>query len=345
MTKVFNTLVIGGGFFGCMVASRCKGEVIIIEESEDILQFASVNNQARVHNGYHYPRSDKTAFSSHHNYARFVKDFSKAVMGYGEMLYPIAHGSKISANSFFQKYRDLGCPIKVADSKFKEKFSSELITEVFSVEEKVFNGNILRELVREKISGKNLLTNSKVVSISKNGDLISVKLENGDIFLSERVILCAYDDTNEILKNSSLPEIDLIVRTAVMPLIRVPKEFQDLSITIMDGPFFSIMPFPMQKCHSIHHVTLTPDPNSKFEDFYNDIIKFIPDLKNMKHIGSIVQKKTIFPENKNDDGRPIMYRKNHGIENFDVIVGGKIDNIYDIFDIIDGKIDENLNVV
>ena len=345
MTKVFDTLVIGGGFFGCMIASRCKGEVVIIEESEDILQFASVNNQARVHNGYHYPRSDKTAFSSHNNYKRFIKDFSKAVMGYGEMLYPIAYGSKVDAQSFFEKYTSLGCPIKIADDKFKEKFNSDLIQEVFSVEEKVFNGNILRELVREKISGKNLMTNSKVVSVSKNEDLISVKLESGEKLLSRKVLLCAYDDTNEILKNSFLPEIDLIVRTNTMPLIRVPKEFQSLSITIMDGPFFSIMPFPMQKCHSIHHVALTPDPDSKFEDFRKDIVKFIPGLKNMKHIGSIVQKKTIFPQNSADDGRPIMYKKNHGIENFDVIVGGKIDNIYDIFDIIDGNIDENLNVI
>jgi hypothetical protein len=340
----YDVIVIGGGFFGCMIASRYEGNVLILEESEDILQFASVNNQARVHNGYHYPRSEKTAFSSHKNYEKFSKDFSTAVLSYGEMLYPIAKESLVSPDTFFKKYKEIGCPIELKKD-WKTIFNPHLIEEVFSVEEKVFDGNILRETVRKKIKNKNLKTNSRVSSVRKNDNSLTVTLENGEFFSAERVMLCVYEETNQILRNSSLPEIDLIVKHSMMPLIRVPEEFQKLSMTIMDGPFFSIMPFPMQKCHSIHHVKLTPNPESKFENFYEDVVRFVPGLSKMKQIGSIVQKKTVFPQNSEDDGRPIMYKKDYGFENFDVIVGGKIDNIYDIFDIIDGKVNNELNII
>jgi hypothetical protein len=33
-----------------------------------------------------------------------------------------------------------------------------------------------------------------------------------------------------------------------------------------------------------------------------------------------------------DDSRPILFRRHHGLRNYHVIMGGKIDNIYDAVD-------------
>jgi len=40
---------------------------------------ASYNNQARIHNVYHYPRSVLTALRSRQSFPRFIKDFSQCV--------------------------------------------------------------------------------------------------------------------------------------------------------------------------------------------------------------------------------------------------------------------------
>lgn len=46
-----------------------------MEIDDKPLQRASFINQARVHNGYHYPRSVSTASKSAHYYERFVRTF------------------------------------------------------------------------------------------------------------------------------------------------------------------------------------------------------------------------------------------------------------------------------
>ena len=60
MNKCVDITIIGGGFFGLYLAeyfSRLNKKVLIIEKENDAMQRASYVNQARVHNGYHYPRS------------------------------------------------------------------------------------------------------------------------------------------------------------------------------------------------------------------------------------------------------------------------------------------------
>ena len=53
-------VIIGGGFFGMYIAeyfARQGKKVLLCEKEADFMQRASYANQARVHNGYHYPRS------------------------------------------------------------------------------------------------------------------------------------------------------------------------------------------------------------------------------------------------------------------------------------------------
>ena len=77
-------VVIGGGFYGAAIAAylarqRGLGEIIVVEREAALLSRASYNNQARVHNGYHYPRSFTTAYRSRVNLPRFVSDWPQAV--------------------------------------------------------------------------------------------------------------------------------------------------------------------------------------------------------------------------------------------------------------------------
>ena len=59
-----NVIVIGGGFFGLYLAcflNQCGFKISLFEAESEYMTHASLHNQARVHQGYHYPRSVLTA--------------------------------------------------------------------------------------------------------------------------------------------------------------------------------------------------------------------------------------------------------------------------------------------
>jgi glycerol-3-phosphate dehydrogenase len=66
----YDHIIIGGGIFGTYSAIYLakKGlKICLIEKEAELFQKASVVNQARLHGGYHYPRSVATAMMSDEN--------------------------------------------------------------------------------------------------------------------------------------------------------------------------------------------------------------------------------------------------------------------------------------
>lgn len=348
--KTYNTIIVGGGFYGCMLALFFKekgGSVAILEKEKDLLMRASYNNQARVHNGYHYPRSFLTALRSHQNFARFVKDFKETVVDNFQKVYAIASGvSKVTSLQFGKFCKQIGAPVEVAPLHIKKIFNSNLVEEVFKVEEYVFDAKKLRKILKNKLkkAGVKILFKNQVNKLEegKGGDLTLI-LGNGKIMHSKQVFNCTYSSINNILKNSNLPLLPFKHEWTEMPLLAVPAQLKNLGITIVDGPFFSLMPFPSLKLHTLHHVRYTPHfswvdgeikvkklpRKSRFLYMIKDAERFIPLLKETKYKDSIFEIKTVLEEAEESDKRPILYRKNYGMENLHIIMGGKIDNIYD----------------
>ena len=75
-------LVIGGGFFGMHIADYFarKGRMtMLVERETEFMRRASYVNQARVHNGYHYPRSVLTALRSRISFPVFCREFADCI--------------------------------------------------------------------------------------------------------------------------------------------------------------------------------------------------------------------------------------------------------------------------
>ena len=70
MTKAprqYDYAIIGGGFYGCCLALYLRSlssRVVVLEANDKLLNRASRVNQARIHSGFHYPRSVLTAVKS-----------------------------------------------------------------------------------------------------------------------------------------------------------------------------------------------------------------------------------------------------------------------------------------
>ena len=80
-----------GGFYGCCLALFLRSiskNVILIEKDNTLLNRASRKNQARIHAGFHYPRSVTTAVKS--NYSIENLGFYDAIVDDFQMLYAIS---------------------------------------------------------------------------------------------------------------------------------------------------------------------------------------------------------------------------------------------------------------
>src|SRR3982751_2451920 len=101
-----STIIIGGGFYGLSIALFLRDEIglkdiIVIEKEAKTMTRASYVNQARVHNGYHYPRSILTGLRSASNFPRFVADYNEAIVSDFDKYYAISRTlSKVNAKQF-----------------------------------------------------------------------------------------------------------------------------------------------------------------------------------------------------------------------------------------------------
>ncbi len=93
----------------------------------------SYNNQARVHNGYHYPRSFTTAYRSRINLPNFVRDWPDAIRQDFSKLYAIARrNSKVTAKQLVRFCRDIGAKIQPAEQELRALFEPRLIDDAVS---------------------------------------------------------------------------------------------------------------------------------------------------------------------------------------------------------------------
>ena len=90
--------VIGAGFYGLHIATRLKAlglEIKVFEKAEDILTFASGNNQFRLHLGFHYARNFRTRQQSRDGYFRFLERYGKLTEAIAENYYLVPQGDSL----------------------------------------------------------------------------------------------------------------------------------------------------------------------------------------------------------------------------------------------------------
>jgi len=350
--------LIGGGFYGCCLAvwyARAGYQVTVLERGEELLTRASYNNQARVHQGYHYPRSVVTGLSCVASFARFAADFPEAIFDRFEKIYGIARlNSKVTANQFYRFCRQVQAPISEASPKVQALFDRDLIEDAFLVEEFAFDARKLRTSLIAWLAecGVDVQFNVEVQQVASGpgGRGLTLQLADGRTIETDQAVSCVYSDVNDLLHNSGFDLLPLKHELAELALVRPPAALAAYGITVMDGPFFSVMPFPAEHLHSFSHVRYTPheawqdsagyrgaqqyfdnaQPRTHFPQMLKDAVRYMPVLAQTQYERSLFEMKAILTASERNDGRPILFRRDYGLPGFHVVLGGKIDNIYDI---------------
>ena len=327
------------------------------------MQRASYRNQARVHNGCHYPRSILTALRSRISFPQFVSEFEDCIDSSFNKYYMVSNIlSKISANQFLNFCSRVGIVCESAPRSIVALTNPYYIEKIFTVEEFAFNSEKLKNMMLKRLqsAGVESHLNQKTQSITRRKDKLVVNtysLKSGEsgIIDADMIFNCTYSMTNQVINDSKLSLIPLKHELTEMVLTKVPEELQNSGITVMDGPFFSVMPFPPKGVHSLSHVRYTPHYEWKdgenyknIDQYYDKITKksawaymikdasrYVPVLSESQYIDSIWEVKTVLPLSENCDSRPILFKPNYGLKSFHSVVGGKIDNIYDVIKVIE----------
>ena len=354
-------IVVGGGFYGAIIASHLKrvrkfDSVVLLEMGPQLMGRASFTNQARVHNGYHYPRSFTTAYRSVVNAPRFRDEFGAAVVSNFTKLYALARrNSRVTPRQMERFCQEIGAPLSSAPAEFVRLFERSLVEKVYLAEEQAFDADVLRRNVAARLAGVDLRLNAEVSEIVQDDAGARVRGATGaePFELSADVVFnCTYSRLN---RTAASTQPNLKHEITEMLLIEPPPSIAGLGVTLMDGPFFSTMPFPARKLHSLSHVRYTPhmywvedgrdpyavmdayDRASRGDRMLRDAARYMPHLAQSRVESSLFEVKTVLTRNEGDDGRPILFSRHEPHGRVFSILGGKIDNVFDVLERLDNE--------
>ena len=356
----FDSTIIGGGFYGARLALalRAEGEsVLLLEREPTLLGRASLINQARVHQGYHYPRSILTAVRSRQNYDRFRTEYADSVFEAFDHYYAIARNeSKTTAAQFLQFCKRVDAPAAPAPEHIRRLFDASRIEDVILVRECAFDAVRLRERMSLDLNreGVEVLVRANARRVARDGPGLRVfwTRDGGESEAgTTRVYNCTYSSLNSVLSASGASVIPLKRELAEMALVEPPEQLRNVGVTVMDGPFFSMMPYPSRPglC-TLSHVRYTPhcawfdaakapplDGDelregyaTRFPHMVRDAARFLPVIRGARYVESIFEIKGIMPRSEQDDSRPILFRESAELPGLFSVLGAKIDSVYDV---------------
>lgn len=358
-SPAYDVVIIGGGFFGCVLGLLFRSvtdRVLILERGEALMERASAVNQARVHTGLHYPRSFATARRSLRDLPLFINAFEDCIQTDFRMLYAVARqNSRVSASRFETMFKDMGAAIEQASPSDRALFDADLIEAVFRCDEYAFDWKKIRENLSARLSANDVPVRFRVtadrVDRLEDGTL-ELSLENGETLTSKAVFNVTYAELNRLPSKSACKLYPLKHEHAEIALITPPTDLQGRAVTVMDGPFFSAMPFPAENLYSLTHVRYTPHAAwtdtadaplpyetaaglpkmTRWRHMARDAARYMPCMAEAAYERSLFDVKTVPLKNEHDDGRPILFHEQPDIPGFFTVLGGKLDNIFDLID-------------
>lgn len=368
----YDKIILGAGLYGLYAAERCGAagqRVLVLEKDPSPFRRATYINQARVHMGYHYPRSYSTAIKSAHYFERFCKDYGFCLLREFDQVYATsAHFSWTNAQEFrrFCAAANIRCD-DVAPSKY---FNPGQCDGAFLTTEYTYDANILKEHFLKRISAMDNVTvlySRKPEAIEQAGSVWQVKA--GDVSAEAPFLLNAtYAGVNEVHAMLGFEPFKIKYELCEIILCTVNDKLKDTGITVMDGPFFSIMPFGRTGYHSLTSVTFTPHvtsydslptfacqaksggccrpgdlfncndcpakPASAWPQMSQLARKYLKEEYGFEYAGSLFSMKPILKASEIDDSRPTVIRRYSDAPAFVSVLSGKINTVYDLDEVL-----------
>lgn len=368
----YDFVVVGGGIFGCYAALHLAGrgaKVAILEKEARLFQKASLVNQARLHSGYHYPRSVATAAMSDEHKARFTEEHRAFVNHTFEKFYAIdRYGSFTDGLQFerFCEYLQIPCE-RVTEHNL---FNFNRLEALYRTEEHSFDPVLLGNFYREKVEstpGVTVYKNAQILHAASVGMEWQIELQvssNKLLLDTKTVINATYAATNAVNHLFGVNELALTHEISEIAFVHSPQ-FGQRGLTVMDGPFGSIMPYGLSGLLSLSSVAYTHhkisyeelprfdcqmpenDPNctpqtpgictecprrphSNAPKMLAQMQQYFADQVQFAHLFSYYTIKSKLKASHIDDGRPTEISLLRNEPRFYCLFAGKINSIYEV---------------
>lgn len=373
---MYDRIIIGAGLYGIYSAYYCgkRDEKVLVLECEDSpFKRATYINQARVHMGYHYPRSYSTAIKSAGYFERFVKDYGFCIKKDFEQIYATsARLSWTNADQFRNFCKTTG--IRCDEVNPEKYFNSEMCDGAFLTTEYTYDANILKQYFMDqiyKLRNIELKWCAKINKIIKTETEYVIIMADGTEYTTNFLINATYASTNQINKMLGYPAFRIKYELCEIILCQVNESIKNIGFTVMDGPFFSIMPFGKTGYHSLTSVTFTPHVTSYEETprfgcqtksngyctpehlgncneclarpvtawpyMANMARKYIRKEYGFQYDHSLFSMKPILKVSEIDDSRPTVIKKYSEYPTYISVLSGKINTVYDLDEVLNDE--------
>jgi hypothetical protein len=382
----FDFVVVGGGIFGCYAALHLAGrgaKVAILEKETRLFLKASLVNQARLHSGYHYPRSVATAAMSDEHKARFTEEHRSFVNHTFEKFYAIDRYGSFTDGPQFERFCEF---LKIPCARVNEHplFNYNRLEALYRTEEHSFDPVLLGNYYREKVEatrGITVFKKSQIQQAEVKGDAWEIDLQvSGDRFQvpsdksgletsnlkleTKTVINATYAATNATNHLFGVNHLALTHEISEIAFVTSPQ-FGQRGLTVMDGPFGSIMPYGLSGLLSLSSVAYThhkisfdslphfdcqmPDidpacrpeapgictdcprrPVSNAPKMLAQMQQYFADDVRFSHLFSYYTIKSKLKASHIDDGRPTEISLLRETPKFYCLFAGKINSIYEV---------------
>lgn len=368
----YDKIILGAGIYGLYSALFCGArdeKILVIECDAKAFGRATYINQARVHMGYHYPRSLSTAMKSASYFERFNRDFSFCINREFKQVYATSARLSWSDSVQFKKFCEAArIPCEEVDPG--KYFNEGMCDGAFLTKEYTYDAIILKDYFLEKLSSlKNveIKYNCQIQSIVKLENIYEIHTNYG-IYVTSFLLNATYASSNQILELAREEKFGIKYELCEIILCRTNHRLKGEGITVMDGPFFSIMPFGKTGMHSLTSVAFTPHKTS-----YSEIPVFECQIRSKnfctgEHLGncnecpakpitaypymlglarkyirseyefqyadSLYSMKPILKSSEIDDSRPTVIRVHSKTPFFISVLSGKINTVYDLEDVL-----------
>jgi len=262
---VRDIVIIGGGWYGCHIASILKDKynITIIEKEEDIFKNSSYYNQNRLHLGFHYCRNFPTRNLCKKKYDIFLNKYQNLIEYIDNNYYVLSDKSIIDYQTYISIYSYDGFEFELIDNNFLNNIDGKII----KVNENVINSEKAYLYFKEELKNIKKIFNTKVIEYSKNKNKIILSTSNNNNIECDLLLDCTYNQLG-------LSKKKYIYENTISLLFKKKRECQFDAITIMDGKFSSLYPRDIKnKIYTLTDVEYTPITTSYF---YKDIenVKF-----------------------------------------------------------------------
>lgn len=369
----YDKIIIGAGLYGLYAALFCakrEENVLVLEYENAPFTRATYINQARVHMGYHYPRSLSTAMKSAGYFERFHEDFGFCINQEFDKVYATsARMSWTNAGQFQRFCRNAGIPCEsLAPETY---FKDGMCDGAFMTREYTYDAMILKEYyVKElaKFANVTILYGARIRDIARQEEVYAVTMRDEKRYTAPFVMNASYASTNQILAMLGFEQFSIKYELCEIILCEVSDKLRDVGITVMDGPFFSIMPFGKTGYHSLTSVTFTPHetsydslpafacqsagdgycspaqlgncndcaqkPQSAWDYMSRLARKYLKDEYAFSYKSSLYSMKPILKASEVDDSRPTIIRRFSEKPAFVSVFSGKINTVYDLDEVL-----------